>query len=121
MNEFIILPKFDYRSESILAQNAEDAMAKFAAIMDSDMNQYFVAISADKANDYVDDERYHRHVEFVTEWMKNVLMDGFLLKDETAVNDIAQNAFEIYCTGDGYTEYEALEEAYRDYIEEEES
>lgn len=121
MDNFVILPNFDFRSEPIEAESKEDAMAKFAAMMDSDMNQYFVAAPESKVDNYIGAERWRQHVIFVTDWMKSVLMDednDFEIEDEETAQDIAKRAFEIYCCGDGYTEYEAVEEAYDEYIAE---
>ena len=120
MDNFVILPNFDFRSEPIKAESKEDAMARFAAMMDSDMNQYFIAAPASKVDNYIGAERWRQHVIFVTDWMQSVLMDednDFELNEETA-QDIAEQAFEIYCRGDGYTEYEAVIEAYNQYMEE---
>lgn len=121
MKSFIILPKFDFQSAPVTAESEEDALARFAAIMDSDMNQYFIAVPAAKVDNYIGAERWRQHVIFVTSWMKSVLMDEdneFDIKDEETAQDIAEQAFEIYCRGDGYTEYEAIIEAYDKYIEE---
>ena len=120
MDNFVILPNFDFRSEPIKAESKEDAMARFAAMMDSDMNQYFIVAPANKVDNYIGAERWRQHVIFVTDWMKSVLMDednDFELDEKTA-QDIAEQGFEIYCRGDGYTEYEAVIEAYNQYMEE---
>ena len=119
MNDFIILPKFDFQSAPVMAESEEDALARFAAFMDSDMSQYFIAVPAAKVNNYIGAERWRQHVIFVTSWMKDVLMDNYDLDDATA-QDIAEQGFEIYCCGDGYTEYEAVEEAYNKYVAEQE-
>ena len=45
--QYIIIPNKDFVSEPIEATSAEDAMATFAAVMDSDMNNYFIAVPVD--------------------------------------------------------------------------
>lgn len=41
---YVIIPKFDYKSEPVKASSAEDALIDFATTMDMDMNLYFEAI-----------------------------------------------------------------------------
>lgn len=64
--------------------------------------------------------RVHRY--FVTEWMKSVakeILDG--CDDGTQVTkkdltDIAEVAFDIYAEGEGFTEYEAVENAVDEFV-----
>ncbi len=120
VQEYVILPKFNWQSESIRAESPEEAIAMFAADMDSDMNQYFVVILKEKVNDYLKQKRYEQHEKHVTEWMKSILLDQyhFGLKDEKLAASLAEIAYDIYSYEDGYTEYEAIEKAYDDYMEE---
>ena len=41
---YLIVPKTDYKSEPIQGNSPDDALANFAAIMDTDMHTYFEAI-----------------------------------------------------------------------------
>lgn len=71
------------------------------------------------------DEVYDAHKEFVTSWMTDTVMeiielyheDVFKKLAEKDYESIAETAYEIYSDGDGYTEYEAVEEAVEEFIE----
>ena len=52
------------------------------------------------------------HDEFVISFMKNVMMDDFGVEDEDTALSLAEDAYDIYCRGDGLTEYECCEQAY---------
>lgn len=56
------------------------------------------------------DEISLAHREFVTDWMAEALQNDFGLsvKDSCEYADIA---YDIYCEGDGLTEYEAVQKA----------
>ena len=49
--KYIIVPKTEYKSEPIKANNPDDALANFAAIMDTDMHAYFDAIELPEKTD----------------------------------------------------------------------
>lgn len=61
------------------------------------------------------EELSQAHKEFVTNFMMNELMNNFNITDKETAKDIANNAYEIYCKGDGKTEYECIECAYCEY------
>lgn len=59
------------------------------------------------------EERWQAHVEFVTDWMTETLIDDFGLTEEEA-EESAKVAFDYYCDEEG-TEYECVVKAYDDY------
>ena len=58
------------------------------------------------------------NTEFVTNWMEEKLIEDFDVPEDIAA-DYATLAYEYYCRGKG-TEYECVELAYDDYVEENE-
>lgn len=57
------------------------------------------------------DEISQAHVQFVTDWMESALINDFEVP-ESLSRDLANEAYEIYAQGDGFTEYESVEKAY---------
>ena len=57
------------------------------------------------------DEISQANVEFVTDWMESVLINDFNLPEPLS-RELANEAYEIYSQGDGFTEYESVEKAY---------
>lgn len=111
-DKYVIVPILDYKSEPIEAENAEDAIISFATTMDTDMNLYFKAIPESEYESYIKRIRREIHEDFVTEWMKDVLMEDFDIKDEYVAGELADWAYARYCDGNGETEYECIEWAY---------
>ena len=111
MGKYLIVPKLE--TIEIEASNEEDAICRFAAQMDSDMHTYFRV---------EDPELYEGLLQEATkiqflEWAQEVLEEDFE-DDEIPASDIpdlAEDAWDIYCEGDGYTKYESIEEAVRKY------
>lgn len=69
------------------------------------------------------DELYEAHKVFVTQWMKNTVMEEILslhadynLLDEDYQN-IAERAYDIYTEGNGLTEYESVSQAIDEFTE----
>ncbi len=114
MKNYIIIPKKEFYSE-IKGKNKEDAMAAFAAMMNTDMNLYFKAVTPEEYKVIKEQESdAAAHARFVTAFMKNTLMEDFDVPEEDA-QDVAENAYDIYCDGNGQTEYECIEEAFDEY------
>lgn len=63
------------------------------------------------------DELYEAHAEFVTMFMKSELIERCGLDEETA-SDVAVNAYDRYCEGNGETEGECIDWAYDQWCEE---
>lgn len=62
------------------------------------------------------EELAEANAEFVTAFMKDTLINDFNLDDETA-DQLADEAYQLYCEGDGKTEYECIETVYENYKE----
>lgn len=62
-----------------------------------------------------DTELYQAKVEYTTNWMKSVLTNDFGIDDESLADELAVTAYDLYCEGDGYTEYECVEKVYDDF------
>ena len=62
-------------------------------------------------------ELYQAHKEFVTNWMKNTLVNDFNM-DEKSSNEYGERAYAIYSSGkEEITEYEAIDKAFDEYEE----
>lgn len=69
------------------------------------------------------DEIYEAHKEFVISWMtdtaREILTNSYNLSVSDSICDrIADEAYDIYSKGDGDTEYESVEKAVANYIDE---
>lgn len=62
------------------------------------------------------EEMMEAHDQIVTEFMTNVLIDDFGLDIEEA-KDLGEVAYDRYCEGEGETEYECIEWAYNQYVQ----
>lgn len=62
------------------------------------------------------EELQKAHQEFVTNFMQSEVMNSFGYSQDDA-RVIAMNAYDKYCTCDGLTEYECIEEAISDFEE----
>ena len=113
--KYYIIPKFDFET-TLEATDKEDALAKFAASGDaSDLNQYLQVVTEEELEEIreaMSDKAAHDR--FVTAFMKYELIDNYDVPEEDA-QDVAEDAYEIYCQGDGQTQYECIEEAYAEY------
>lgn len=52
--------------------------------------------------------------EFVTNWMRDKLIEDFDVPEDEA-EGVAEEAYNLYCEGDEGTEYECVEKAYQKY------
>ena len=60
-------------------------------------------------------------LSFIKDFYRKELRANFSEEiPEDAVDDCADDAYEIYCRGDGHTEYEALEQAVAEFLQERE-
>lgn len=108
--KYCIIPIADKAAE-VYAENAEDALVSFATDMDSDMHMYFRAVTEEEHLRICNERRIREHTAFVTDWMKNTILEDFEEIPAEEAQGCAELAFEIYCRGDGDTEYEAVEKA----------
>lgn len=117
--KYYIIPKVEIAMEieDANVKNNIDAMMHFANYMSLDMNDYFKAVTEEefirikKERDF---EGSHR--KFV-DWAKEVIEEDFddYEFDEETIADLAENAWDINCDGEGYTEYECIEAAIEEY------
>lgn len=56
--------------------------------------------------------------EFVTNWMRDTLIEDFDVPEDEA-DDVAKEAYALYCKGNGETQYECIEKAYQEFIDNE--
>ena len=103
--------------------SASDAMEYFAWHMEQDMNTYFKAVSEDEYLQYIEDKKWEARKQCQIDFYESELADHFDEIPETAIHDVAENAYEIYTKAGspGYwevaTEYDALELAVDEYVE----
>lgn len=117
-NKYYIIPKDEIVME-VLSDSANDAMSIFAWKMDSDMNTYFRAVTEEEyANIKRERDLKGAHDQFI-DWAHDVLQEDFddYEFDEKTIDDLADDAWDINCEGDGYTEYECIQEAVDRYRE----
>ena len=98
------------------AVDAADAMESFATQMDLDMNVYFKAVTEEEyerikfqnIGDTSEDDLLNFYVDELEEYDRI---------PKHMIYQFAKRASQIYCEGNGYTEYEALEKAIEEYEE----
>ena len=114
MNYYII-PRFNFETK-IKGTDKEDAIARFAASADaSDLNLYLQVVTKEELDEIREEmSDSAAHARFVTAFMKKELINQFNVPEEDAQN-IAEEAYDIYCDGFGQTEYECIEEAFTEY------
>lgn len=115
--KYYIIPVNDVAME-VHSANADNAMSCFAWAMDSNMNKYFRAVTEEE---YLEIKRERNlkgaHDQFI-EWARDVIQEDFddYEFDEETVNDLAEDAWDINCEGEGFTEYECIQEAVSHYV-----
>ena len=114
MGKYYIVPQ-ENQAYELNAVNSNDAMASFAAAMESDMNTYFKALNEEEYKRYVEEHSdYAAHARHVTAFMRDKLIEDFGVSDEDA-DDISESAYDRYCEGKGETEYECIIWAYEEF------
>ena len=78
------------------------------------MSIYFEAIPEDKFYEWKKDKDYKAHMRFVTAFMKDELTESFGLNEKDA-EEVAIAAYNMYCEGNGETEYECIQKAYDEF------
>lgn len=120
--KFYIIPNCDIVDE-IEADDAKEALVNFATHMDLDMGAYFRAVTEEEYNEmcFKKAERQKQIDFFVAE-----LEENYDIPEED-IEDVAERAFECYCKSgsqgygwaEGLSEYDALEMAVDEYMNEE--
>jgi len=110
--KYYIIPKNEI-AFIVHSGNADHAMECFAWAMDSDMNRYFRAVTEEEYEE-IKRERNLKgaHDQFI-DWAHDVLQEDFddYEFDKETVDELAEDAWDINCEGEGYTEYECIQEA----------
>lgn len=117
----VIVPTEKVFEEYDNVDSLEEAMKLFSTIhMDNNINTYFKAISLEEYEKQVKENNYKAHAEFVTDFMYNELKSSFGMYDasDEEIRNVAEDAYNLYCEGNGQTEYECIEEAYDKWAEE---
>lgn len=120
--KYYIIPNCDIVDE-IEADDAKEALVNFATHMDLDMGTYFRAVTEEEYNEmcFKKAERQKQIDFFVAE-----LEENYDIPEED-IEDVAERAFECYCKSgspgygwaEGLSEYDALEMAVDEYMNEE--
>ncbi len=111
--KYRIIPKnledFDITIEG---ESTEDAMANFAAAMNSDMNEYFQAVTEERYLEIHQNMIAKHHKQFVKNWMAGIFVDDYGIDEESAKN-LATMAYDKYSSGKlDLTEYGCIEATY---------
>lgn len=62
-------------------------------------------------------ELFEANKEFIINYMKDTLEYDFRVNKDVSL-ELAEQAYEIYSDGNGYTAYESIEQAYEEYQKE---
>ena len=114
--KYLIVPASWDPFEKIEAGSKEDALIAFAGKMDTDMGAYFRAVTEEEYDRITKEHRRKEHEKFVTAWMKQTILEEFWEIREEDADGCAELSYEVYCRGDGYTEYESIERAGEEWI-----
>ena len=107
--KYYIVPVVDIVDE-IECTNANEAMEKFAFTMDLDMNAYFKAMTEEEYKWYRIKKDAEASKRQIIEFYFDELIGQFDFKeDDPSIKEIAEDAYDRYCEGNGETEYECLE------------
>lgn len=113
MTKYYIVPRKAF-IEELEATNPTNAMIEFATKMDMDMNIYFQAVTEEEYHEMRFVEDLEASARMTKGFMKDELLNTFGLGEKDAA-DVADEAYELYCKGDGRTEYECIEDAYDEF------
>ena len=114
--KYFIIPVSDVAAE-IEANDASEALISFATNMEGDAAAYFKAVTEEELTKLRYEKRSKEVEGHIVEFMERELKDEFDVPEE-AIESIARAGYEIYSRGDGHTQYEALEEAYNNWMAE---
>lgn len=105
MQKYFIIPKKSFEEE-IMAENADEAMCNFAFQMDTDMNNYFMAVTEEELKKI----RWEEATDSVgtIAFMMDEMMSQYGI-DEATAQAYAEEAFALYLKGNGETQYECIE------------
>lgn len=119
--KYYIIPKEEI-AFIVHSDNADDAMSCFAFAMDSDMNQYFRAVTEEEYLEYLREREAVAAMNSEIDFMASELMgDPDLDYPEDVCYKIAALAYKIYCKAGSYpycdieTEYDAINRAVEEY------
>jgi len=120
--KYYIIPKVDIAMEInadiMNCNNKADAMTIFAINMDSDMNQYFKAVTEEEYENMKNDKDFGTYKRTVIDFMRDVALDNFYIPEADA-NDVAYDAYEKFCEGkESLTQYECVNIVCNQYWEE---
>ena len=122
--KYYIIPKEEIAMEieDANVKNNIDAMQHFANYMSLDMNDYFKAVTEEEYIRIKEDRDFEEHHRQFVDWAKEVIEEDFWEYefDEENIADLAEDAWDINCSGKGYTQYECIEAAIEELREEDE-
>ena len=58
------------------------------------------------------EEMQQARKEMITEFMKSTFQNDFDVTDDSTLTALTEESYELYCKGDGKTEYECMESIY---------
>ncbi len=117
--KFYIIPKEEVAME-VHSANADDAMICFAWAMESDMNQYFRAVTEEEYNEIIQKRNNEIVKQDRLDFFFNEVING-ITPDEKTARKITNKAYEIYNKAGSYpycdieTEYDAINRAVEEY------
>ena len=102
----------------LTASSPEEALAAFALDICNNAGRYFRAATEDEYIAYVYNTLANASEAFIKDFYKKELSGNFSEEiPEGEIDACADAAYELYCRGDGHTEYQALEQAVDEFQE----
>ena len=117
MGKYFIIPA-EKAAVEIAAGSPEEALAEFVSRITSDTGKYFRAVTEDEYHRYSLAKQVDEEKAALREFYWNELNDCF--SDSIPEEDFdrcTEAAYKIYTNVEGLTEYEALEQAVDEYLE----
>lgn len=106
--EYIIIPNWDFHSETITADSSDQALEIFLKQFQKEPPTCFTVIKKDEFDLAIMRRDQDAHTRVLTSFMKDTLMNDFGFDEEDA-QTYATIAYERYCEGKGETEYECIQ------------
>ncbi|MBP3802562.1 MAG: hypothetical protein J6I76_01505 [Oribacterium sp.] len=108
-----IIPK---QEVIINAETKKEAMEKYLLLKDTEVEGLFQAVSEEEWKKIRSDEDYEGHKRFLKGYMMERFMEKHNVSFEEA-NKLKEIAYEIYVKQDDLRDYEAVDQVYKEYVQ----
>lgn len=113
--KYYIIPNTEI-AMTVEADSRDEAMSDFAWRMNSDMNEYFRAVTEDEYIRKTMNDRFEAsHQQFI-DFAIDLIMDEDNEYDDDVTSEIAESAWDIHVEGKfDYTDYDCVQAAIEEY------